>query len=116
MKNIFIFALALFAIPVSAQQFVPTPKQHAAMMKTHDSLVKLQTKQLKAQTEYLRLQVELNYAMEQAQQQCKRIALEDGWPLGATCNLQTLEFVAAPKAPAPAPAKPLTQNKKETRP
>ena len=45
------------------------------------------------------LQNQIAYEIEQAQQTCKQIAAQNGWPADVTCNLQTLEFAApAPKA------------------
>ena len=87
-----IFAFAILCAPCFAQQYTPTKAQHAKLAKERAAII---AKQEKIQD----LQNEIQFAIEQAQQTCKQIAAENGWPADVTCNLQTLSFAApAPKA------------------
>ena len=87
-----ILALAVLPLTAHAQQYTPTKAQHAKLAKARAAII---DKQEKIQE----LQNEMQFAIEQAQQTCKQIAAQNGWPADVTCNLQTLSFAApAPKA------------------
>ena len=91
-RALLILAFAVLATTAHAQQYTPTKAQHAKLAKERAHIIAMQEK-------IQDLQNEIQFAIEQAQQTCKQIAAQNGWPAEVTCNLQTLEFAApAPKA------------------
>ena len=91
-RALLILALAVLPLTAHAQQYTPTKAQHAKLAKERARIIAMQEK-------IQDLQNEIQFAIEQAQQTCKQIAAQNGWPADVTCNLQTLEFAApAPKA------------------
>lgn len=89
-----IFAFAILCAPCFAQQYTPTKSQHAKLAKQRAHIIAMQEK-------IQDLQNEIQFSIEQAQQTCKQIAAQNGWPADVTCNLQTLEFAAPAAKDAP---------------
>ncbi|HEV2521029.1 MAG TPA: hypothetical protein VGT24_01500 [Candidatus Acidoferrales bacterium] len=99
-----ILAFAILCAPCFAQQYTPTKAQY-------DKLKKARAKVIAVQEKIQEFQNDVPFLIAQASEECRKIAQQNRWPEGVTCNLQTLVFTAPVKPPEPPPAAPEAKKK-----
>lgn len=96
MRKLFPFLLLGLATLAAAQTpFTPKESQHKKLASRHDEIVKLQS-------EIVRLQAKGTFLFARFMQECRNIAIENGWPADVQCNFDTEAFFQAPAQQAAA--------------
>lgn len=105
-----VIALALFALPIHAQQLVPAKAQQAKINKVYAQGLKDLAARNRLQLELAKMDVTIARDQLLLAQACESVAHENGWPTGTTCNPNNPAIFTSP-APKPEPPAPKPEKK-----